>query len=153
MCWHQKGVLHYHAYRRDHLSLLFFGAFAQIIRSNTLWLTDMFSTNDREEHRYFRRLACEIIKAEKQQPSEQWKEATPRLLRTTHIDIDETGEIYFACSLAKRILIDIGVIMRVMGMELQSVSVEYLLARQQEMGRDYLEEFNVEYDVTEKKSV
>jgi hypothetical protein len=127
-------------------------AFAQIIRSKTLWLTDMFSTNDKEEHRWLRRIASEVIESERKQPSRDWDDATMRLLETVSIDTDETGEMYLACFSRRKD--SIGQWCRYAddgrGITI-GFSREYMLARQEEMGRDYFEVFDVEYDRSAQK--
>ena len=50
--------------------------FLRIVQTRTLWLTDLFSTNDKSEHRMFRKIAAEAIKEELKQPSRGYDEAT-----------------------------------------------------------------------------
>ncbi len=75
-------------------------AFRSIVKTGRLWLTDMFSTNDREEHRWLRRIAAEVIaEAVKESTDDAGGEEDPTLtlLRQIPLDSDETGDIYLAC--------------------------------------------------------
>jgi hypothetical protein len=129
-------------------------AFAKIIRSKKLWLTDMFSTNDKEEHRWLRKVASEVIEAERQRPSRQWKETTTRLLRTLSIDIDEIGEVYLACLSRRRD--SIGQWCRYAD-DGQGFAIgfarAYMLAKQQELGERFIDIWDVKYSVEEHKQL
>lgn len=122
-------------------------AFAGIVSTKSLWLSDLFSTNDSEEHRWLRKLATEVIESEVKQPTRAWDEATLRILQAMPVDCDEIGDIYLGCfsrrddSLGQ---------WRAYAGDGHGVAIgfskAFMAAKQERMGRRYLELLDVVYE-------
>ncbi len=73
-------------------------AFYEIVRTKVLWLTDMFLTNDSEEHRWLRKIAARVIEEQKGQPGTLDTDFIELLnTKPKPVDLDERVEIYLAC--------------------------------------------------------
>jgi hypothetical protein len=120
--------------------------FVKIVQEKNLRLTDMFSTNDKEEHRWLRKIAARVIDEEVKQPSGRYDDVTMRLLGRTPVDCDEIANINLACFSRRR---DSLGQWRAYADDGHGVAIgfsrAYMLAKQSEMGQRYLELADVEY--------
>ncbi|MFZ1933213.1 MAG: DUF2971 domain-containing protein [Thermoguttaceae bacterium] len=129
-------------------------AFFKIIETQVLWLRDLFSTNDKEEHRWLRKIATDVIKEECERPSGEYDDATMKLLQNTPIDCTETGDIYLACF--SKLRDSIGQ-WRAYADDGHGVAIgfsrKYLNAKQEQMDKVVLEVFDVKYELGEQEKL